>query len=243
MKAIVTGHTRGLGQAVACALLGRGISVLGLARSECPELAEHFPGLLLQATINLADPEALQIWLNSNVLDRYLAGATSVLLVNNAGTLGPVTPLGRQETSELVHAVNLNITAPLQLSNTLVRKYLGPLRIAHISSGAGRSAIPGWSVYGATKAALDHHARCAAADGLRRVRICSIAPGVIDTDMQTQIRRTPAEDFPMLDRFLALKNQGELASPADAAERMVRHLLSEDFGKEVIADLRSLPSA
>jgi benzil reductase ((S)-benzoin forming) len=75
------------------------------------------------------------------------------------------------------------------------------------------------------------------------LRICSIAPGVIDTDMQATIRRTPAEDFPLLDRFLALKHQGELASPADAAERMVHHLLSEDFGKEAVADLRSLPSA
>ncbi|MBL8417780.1 MAG: SDR family oxidoreductase [Dechloromonas sp.] len=243
MKAIVTGHTRGLGQAVAAALLGRGIPVLGLARSECPELAEQFPELLQQATLDLADPNALLSWLDGNVLDSYLEGATSVMLINNAGMLGPVTRLGRQEAGALVQAVSLNITAPLLLSNALARKYMGPLRIAHISSGAGRSAFAGWSIYGATKAALDHHARCAAADCLSRLRICSIAPGVIDTDMQATIRRTSAEDFPLLDRFLALKHQGELASPADAAERMVHHLLSEDFGKEAVADLRSLPSA
>ena len=153
MKAIVTGHTRGLGQAMASALLGRGIPVLGLARSACPELTEQFPERLQQATVDLADPDALQLWLDGNVLDSYLAGATSVLLVNNAGMLGPVAPLGRQEGNALVQAVNLNITAPLQLSNALARKYQGPLRIAHISSGAGRSAFAGWSIYGATKAA------------------------------------------------------------------------------------------
>lgn len=243
MKAIVTGHTRGLGQAMASALLGRGIPVLGLARSACPELTEQFPDRFQQATVDLADPDALQLWLDGNVLDSYLAGATSMLLVNNAGMLGPVAPLGRQEGDALVQAVNLNITAPLQLSNALARKYQGPLRIAHISSGAGRSAFAGWSIYGATKAALDHHARCAAADCVNRLRVCSIAPGVIDTDMQATIRRTSAEDFPLLDRFLALKHEGELASPVDAAERMVRHLLSEDFGKEAVADLRSLPPA
>lgn len=243
MKAIVTGHTRGLGQAMASALLGRGIPVLGLARSACPELTEQFPGLLQQATVDLADPDALQLWLDGNVLDSYLAGATSMLLVNNAGMLGPVAPLGRQEGNALVQAVNLNITAPLLLSNALAHKYQGPLRIAHISSGAGRSAFAGWSIYGATKAALDHHARCAASDCVSRLRICSIAPGVIDTDMQATIRRTSAEDFPLLDRFLALKHEGELPSPVDAAERMVRHLLSEDFGKEAVADLRNLPPA
>ena len=240
MKAILTGHTRGLGQAIAADLLGRGMPVLGLARGESPELARLFPDLLQQAKVDLADPEALQSCLGSEALDRYLEDATSLLLINNAGMLGPVGPLGRQAEDELVQAINLNITAPLLLSDSVARKHRGPLRIVHISSGAGRSAFAGWSVYGATKAALDHHARSAAADGGPQLRICSIAPGVIDTEMQAAIRRTSAQDFPLLDRFLALKQQGELSLPGEAASRMVRYLLSDDFGKEAVADLRNL---
>ncbi|TXG99089.1 MAG: SDR family oxidoreductase, partial [Rhodocyclaceae bacterium] len=120
--------------------------------------------------------------------------------------------------------------------------YRGPLRIAHISSGAARPAFAGWSVYGATKAALDHPARSAATDAAPRLRIRSIAPGVVDTEMQAAIRRTEAPDFPLLDRFLALKQEGKLASPEDAAGQMLRFLLSDDFGKAAVVDLRDLPS-
>ena len=242
MKAIVTGHTRGLGQAIAADLLARGIPVLGLARRQSPELAGRFPSLLEQASVDLADPAALQSWLGSGAPERYLEDAAALLLINNAGMLGPVGPLGRQDGDELVHAVSLNVTAPLLLSAAIARRYPGPLRIAHVSSGAGRSAIAGWSVYGATKAALDHHARCTGADGDPRLRICSIAPGVVDTDMQAAIRGTPAQDFPALDRFLALKREGQLSSPEGTAERLVRYFLSDEFGREAVADVRNLPA-
>lgn len=243
MKAIVTGHSRGLGQAIAAELLARGIPVLGLARRENLALAERFPLLLQQASVDLAQPGAVLSWLGGQALARYAADATSLLLINNAGMLGPVAPLGRQDGDELVLAVGLNVTAPLLLGNAVVETYPGPLRIAHIASGAGRSAYAGWSVYGATKAALDHHARAAMADGIARLRICSIAPGVIDTEMQATIRGSSAQDFPLLERFLALKQAGQLASPEAAALRLVRHLLGDDFGRDATVDLRDLPPA
>jgi len=155
--------------------------------------------------------------------------------------LGPVAPLGRQDGNELVRAVNLNVTVPLLLGDGLARRHPGPLRIVHVSSGAARTAYAGWSLYGATKAALDHHARCVLADARPGLRICSLAPGVIDTDMQTAVRQAPAQDFPLRERFLALKQEGLLSTPEAAADRLVRHLLSDDFGKEAVADLRDLP--
>lgn len=240
MKAILTGHTRGLGQAIAAELLAREIPVLGLARSDNPELTKHFLNLLQQEKVDFADPASLQLWLESEVLDRFLEDATSLLLINNAGMLGPVAPLGRQNDTKLIQTVNLNITAPLLLSNAVAHRYQEPLRIAHISSGAGRSAFAGWSIYGATKAALDHHAKSSGADASQQLRICSIAPGVVDTEMQAEIRLSSAKDFPLIDRFLALKQQGELSSPRDTAERLVRYLLSDNFGEEAVVDLRHL---
>lgn len=68
MKAILTGHTRGLGQAIAAELLAREIPVLGLARSDNPELTKHFLNLLQQEKVDLADPASLQLWLESEVL-------------------------------------------------------------------------------------------------------------------------------------------------------------------------------
>jgi len=240
MKAILTGHTRGLGQAVAADLLARGIPVLALARGENPGLAGRFPSLLQQVRIDLADPAAVLAWLGSPALDTWVAEAGTLLLINNAGMLGPVAPLGRQDGNELVRAVNLNVTVPLLLGDGLARRHPGPLRIVHVSSGAARTAYAGWSLYGATKAALDHHARCVLADARPGLRICSLAPGVIDTDMQAQIRATPLENFPLRGKFETLKESGSLSPPEACAAGIVDYLLSAGFGASPVADLREL---
>jgi NAD(P)-dependent dehydrogenase (short-subunit alcohol dehydrogenase family) len=240
MKAILTGHTRGIGKAVAVELLSRNIPVLALARCESQELAARFPGLLQQVCLDLADSAALSDWLNGDLLDCFLKEAQSLLLVNNAGCVGPMAPLGRQEHAALIQAVSLNVTAPLLVSDALARRYPGELRIAHVSSGAGRSAYAGWSVYGATKAALDHHARCVQKDNDPRLRISSIAPGIVDTDMQAAIRLTDERDFPLHDQFVTLKEQGRLSSPEAVAGKLVGYLLSEDFGNAPVSDVRDL---
>ena len=106
------------------------------------------------------------------------------------------------------------------------------------ASGAGSSAYAGWSVYCASKAALDHHARAVALDRTPGLRIASIAPGVIDTDMQAEIRATSDDRFPDRHRFEALKRDGKLRLPDDAARELVDALLAPDFGEEPVADLR-----
>lgn len=241
MKALLTGHSRGLGAALASELLGRGIPLLGLARQRNPALAAAYPGLLFEASLDLADAVALRAWLDSGRIDDFLGGDDGpLLLINNAGVLGPMAALEAQDAREIATAVAINVTAPLLLSAALARRHAGELRILHVSSGAARSAYPGWSIYGASKAALDHHARGVAADGRANLRICALAPGVVDTDMQTRIRATTDEHFPLKDKFVALKAEGRLSTPQAAARAAVDYLLSEKFGSQPVADLREL---
>jgi benzil reductase ((S)-benzoin forming) len=240
MKAILTGHTRGLGAAIAAELLGRHIPVLGLARRRNPDLAQRFPVGLEQVELDLADTGSLEDWLAGDTLATFLAGSPSVLLINNAGVVQPVGPLTAQDVVSIARAVALNVTAPLVLSRAIIpaSPAAQDRRILHISSGAARNAYPGWSIYCATKAALDHHARAVALDKLPGVRICSLAPGVIDTDMQAEIRSTSLDGFPLRERFEAMKRDGTLTAPVDCARRLVDYLLSERFGSEPVADLR-----
>lgn len=237
MRALLTGHTHGLGAALAAGLLQRGVQVLALSRGGAPEHAG-----LTQVALDLSDSAALAAWLAGDALRDFLAGAGQVMLINNAGTLGPVKPPGRQSAPALAQAVALNVAAPLMLTDALIAASpdAHDRRIAHVSSGAARTPYAGWSVYCATKAALDQHARAAELDAPAGCRIVSVAPGVIDTAMQAQIRATPDSDFPNRARFEALQREGALWPPAEAAARFIDHLLSPQFGDEAVVDLRSL---
>jgi benzil reductase ((S)-benzoin forming) len=239
VKAILTGHSKGLGAALTHALLAQGIPVLGLARTASGELATRFPDLLTEVAIDLAAQDALGNWLGTGALASYLHDASSILLINNAGTVQPVGALDQQDPMAVALAVTLNVAAPLMLcAAVLSRARARPTRILHISSGAGRGAYPGWSVYCATKAALDHHARAVKLDALASMRICSLAPGVIDTDMQAAIRATPPERFPLRERFVALEREGQLMAPEQCAAQVVTYLLADSFGDVPVADLR-----
>jgi len=241
VKAIVTGHTKGLGAALASALLCRQIPVLGLARGHSDTFSHEFPQLCRQTAISLDDPAAIANWLATSELADYLDGCTQLLLINNAGIVHPVGALLDQDPLAVAKAITLNVAAPLMLAAAVVHATPGKQRrILHISSGAARTAYPGWSVYCATKAALDHHARAVALDGHEGVRICSLAPGVIDTGMQAEIRATPDERFPIRQRFVDMKEGGQLATPEDSAKLIIDYLLADSFGHKPVDDIRSV---
>lgn len=241
-KAILTGHSRGLGEAIAAELLGRGIAVLGLARAAQEGLARRHPDLLRQTALDLADTAHLQAWLQTGTLARFLEGAERVALVNNAGMVQPMGAPGILEAGQLARAIALNVTAPLMLANALVAATPETTQrlVLHVSSGAARKPYAGWGVYCATKAALDMHARASQLDEVPGLRIASVAPGVVDTDMQADIRAASEDDFPLRERFEAMKREGQLESPLDVARKLVDHLLSPGFGDEPVTDLREL---
>jgi benzil reductase ((S)-benzoin forming) len=241
-RAIVTGHTRGLGAALAQQLLQRDIAVLGLGRSRNQTLAAQFAGSLKEVELDLAALDQLSHWVAGDTLRHFIDGADCVLLFNNAGTVQPVGSLETHDANAIALAVSLNVAAPLMLASAVARASIGvrDRRIVHLSSGAARNAYAGWSAYCATKAALDHHARSVALDGNPALRICSLAPGVVNTDMQGEIRSSSTEQFPMRDRFEKLKAEGQLVSPLACAARLVDFALSDAFGEQPVADIREL---
>jgi benzil reductase ((S)-benzoin forming) len=238
-KAIVTGHTQGLGEALTLELLSRQIPVLGLARGTSDVMQQRFAGMFRQSRLWLDDSEALASWLDTPVMTTFLADCTEVLLINNAGSVQPVGALSSQDPGAVAGVIALNVAAPLMLSAAVVQATKGKQRrILHISSGAASSAYPGWSVYCATKAALDHHARAVALDAEEGVRICSLAPGIVDTPMQAEIRATPDERFPLRQRFVDLQRNGQLTAPPAAARSVIDYLLADGFGSKPVDDIR-----
>ncbi len=239
VAAVVTGHSRGVGEAVAAHLLARGARVLGLARGRNAHLAARYGDALSQVELDLSDASALNEWLRGDALTTHLHGAELRFLVNNAGSLQPMGPLDVQDVGTIASTVSLNVSAALVLSAAFaaVTNDGRERRILHISSGAGRKGYAGWSVYCATKAALDNHARSVALDRSAALRICTVAPGVIDTEMQAEIRSSSEELIPDRQRYVTMHREGRLISAASAGRAAVDFLFSSDFGKDAVMDL------
>ena len=139
-KAIVTGHSRGLGAAIAGELLERGIPVLGLARRGNAELAAQHGDKLAEVAIDLADSAALAAWLAGGALGNWMADAQQVLLVNNAGTLQPMGPLALQE----VDAVAWDYPeAAFDFVVGIFIQFADPAQRARMFAGMARALRPG----------------------------------------------------------------------------------------------------
>ena len=244
--AILTGASRGIGAAMARGLVKPGTRLITLARREDPELAAHARSQdvqLEQLSVDLSDLKAAE-----SAAERICAAlprdAKRYLLINNAGTVHPVARTDELTDGAAISAAfNLNVTAVMLLTARFlaaVADIKADRRVLNISSGAGRNPNAGWGVYCATKAALDRHAEAVLLDGDATVRVCSLAPGVIDTGMQAEIRATGEDRFPLRERFVQLKEQGDLSSPEDCARKLVAYLLADDFGSRAVADLREV---
>ena len=236
-KAIITGHSKGLGAGMVSCLIEAGFEVLGLSRSG---IGEDISGLT-EVALDLGDTEAVTAFASGAQFKAFLDGATEALLINNAGIVEPIAPVGRQDAAKIAQSLTVNVIAALILSDVFVAATGGAeRRLVHISSGAGRNAYTGWSVYCATKAAMDMHARAMVDDGIEGLKVESIAPGVIDTGMQETIRSAPEEDFALLDQFKEMKATGGLATAVEAATKLVGHFLSDQFGVQTITNIREL---
>jgi NAD(P)-dependent dehydrogenase (short-subunit alcohol dehydrogenase family) len=244
---ILTGASRGLGLAMAEQLLSPENHLLCLARHPAATLGESAlqkRGTLEQWALDLSQPEPaalrLKIWLNN--LDPQ--GFLSVTLINNAGVIPTIAPLSASDPSELAVAMRINLEAPMLLTASFLqatRAWAMPRKVLNISSGLGRRAMASQAAYCAAKAGMDHFTRCVALDEARLAngaKLCSLAPGVIDTDMQVQLRSADAARFPDQSGFAQLKSAGQLSTADAAARRVLAWLARPDYGQQPVADVR-----
>lgn len=245
---LLTGASRGMGLAMAQQRIAAGHDLLCLSRKTSEALAaqaaaagvrcEQWPQDLAQAEAAAARLEA---WLRAQ--DR--SAFASVTLINNAGMIPQIAPLDAIPAAQLAEAMRVDLEAPMLLTGAFLRAtadWTQPRKVLNISSGLGRRAMAAQAAYCAAKAGMDHFSRCVALEQAalpHGARICSLAPGVIDTDMQVQLRGADAASFPDRGNFVGLKEKGVLASPADAAARVLAWLDRPDFGSNPVADVRN----
>lgn len=248
---ILTGASRGMGLAMAEQLIAPDHQLLCISRHPNEALtrkAAEKNSTLTQWSLDLSEalPVATQLaqWLQG--LDAPTFG--SVTLINNAGVIPAIAPLSASDPLELARALRVGLEAPMLLTAAFLKATLHfqvPRKVLNISSGLGGRPMASQAAYCAAKAGMDHFTRCLALDEARvanGAKVCALAPGVIDTDMQTQLRSATPEDFPEQSGFAQLKQSGQLTTACEAATRVLAWLARPDFGQQPVADVRDAVS-
>jgi benzil reductase ((S)-benzoin forming) len=234
---IVTGGSAGLGRALLAAA-PPDADRLDISRSgtDLPDV-HHLAA-------DLADPAS---W---SVVGERLATLVTrrawqrITLLHSAGTLEPIGFAGEVDAAAYTRNVLLNSAAGQVLGHRFlaaVRDLDARRQLVLISSGAARSAYPGWSAYGAGKAATDQWVRAVGAEQAERggALVLSVAPGVVATGMQELIRDTDPRDFPEVDRFHDLHARGQLVEPDVAADALWALLDDPGVTTGEVVDLRN----
>jgi benzil reductase ((S)-benzoin forming) len=243
---IITGTSRGLGAALAAELMQGDSHIHCISRTPNNELlqaAQRQQKAVYFHPFDLAKAAGIDEFM-SQILNEIPETARSVTLVNNAGVLGPIAPIGSSDHAELELNIQVNLVAPMLLTSSFIRHTSQlPLTktILNVSSGAGKKPYQGWGAYCSAKAGLDMFTKCVGAEQEGRpfpVKMVSLAPGVIDTDMQQLIRETPEEQFPHVSRFVTLKQEEKLQSSEATAKQIVQWLQKGQYEHGAVLDLR-----
>jgi NAD(P)-dependent dehydrogenase (short-subunit alcohol dehydrogenase family) len=226
--ALVTGGSRGIGRATALLLAQCGARVVVTARStEIDSVVAEIAGAGGDALAVPADVS------REDHVRRLVENAGDVdILVNNAGVIWPISPLAEADPEAWSGSIAINLTGVFLtmhavLPGMIARKWG---RIVNVSSGAARGTTSGWSAYSAAKAGVEAMTSVAARELANRdIRIVGMRPGLVDTEMQVEIRASGEEQFTRenVDRFHGYKERGLLRPPEHPA-RLIAWLLGDE---------------
>ena len=223
---IVTGVSRGLGEALAVAMLARGFVVLGIGRTPSPKLKGK---RYYHAGCDLAQPALLAAVVTPAMRFITAENPTSVTLINNAAVATPTGLAGRLDAAEIELAFATNVAAPLVMADLFFRSFTVDSierRIINISSGAAQNALAGSAAYSMSKAALEMLTHSLVVEHTApRFRCISLRPGIFETGMQAYMRSLDPAEFPSAGLFRGFKENGLLKDPAQVAAKIVDKLV------------------
>lgn len=214
---LITGASRGLGAAAAQTTAQMRANVVLMARSaaDLESVAGQIRAAGGQALVVVGDVR------KAADCQQAVEGAVDHFggldaLVNNAGILEPIAPIAEGDPRAWERNWAVNVLGPVLMTQAaLPHLRQGKGRVINVSSGAAVSVVSGWAAYCAAKAALNHFTRVLAEEE-PAITALAFRPGVVDTDLQRQIRRQGAHGMPaeVHARFLRYHEEGDLLPPA-----------------------------
>jgi benzil reductase ((S)-benzoin forming) len=232
---IITGVSRGIGEAIARKLLMHGNTLFCASRTMNEDLVEtassmHVP--LFYHETDLSEQGSSEAFMHEVFSRIDPERIKRIALINNAGMLEPISPIEMATTLMMERHLKLNLLAPAILISNFIERtnHLSvPKVILNISSGAAVYPYAGWSMYCASKAGLNMLTKSVGLEQTGKefpVKILSLAPGIVNTAMQTQIRHTDKSLFAEKDKFVQLHEDGLLSSPESVASTIASSIFN-----------------
>lgn len=233
--ALVTGASRGIGFSLTQQLLNNGLQVIAVARGtkNLQDLKKRFPNQLQIISADLSTKEgqlSIAPVIGSQKID---------YLVHNAAIINPLGDKALLEASpkEIQDIFEVNVIAPMILTNQLAPNLKKGSRILLISSRAGDKVSSGIGFYCITKVAIDRYAESLKLDKPNGVLATSVHPGDVDTDMQADLRNKDRSFFSRSNFFR--KAHEKLISP-ETSGRFLKWLLLDTSDDVFIAKKHSI---
>jgi len=241
--AIITGGSRGIGKALVHTFCENGVSVISIARGSLNYNHKNLIGHFRQDLTHLEKLEKLFIQIEQIVSKNEYQKIT---LINNAGIIGDIKKVENLSEDSIAKTIQINLTVPIVISSyflSLMKNNVNiNYRVINISSGASNNPYYGWSGYCSSKAGLEMFSKVLAKEETNNKNFKSlcIKPGVVDTVMQSEIRRASKNDFKDVDRFKKLKKNNQLYSPLFCAKKILEIDENDDYVSGVSIDIRDL---
>jgi len=243
---IITGTSRGIGESLAKQLLDESHHLICISRTinrNLVELAENENNAVTYFPFDLNNiSEMDQLFEKMFSIIRQEPHMDALYLINNAGMLSPVAPIERCSTESVIENVTINLLAPMMMTSHFIKHTQGmniDKRIMNISSASAKYLLPSQSCYSTSKAGLDTFSKSIMLEQSNKeypVKITSVYPGMIDTQMQAEIRSANVENFPYVDQFIQIAQEGKLQTADYTAGKLIDILSSDDFGSTALIE-------
>ena len=220
---VITGGSRGIGAALAKNLAHQNHAVLIIGRDQktLETVADNHTHLqICVADVSKENDRA-------TILKHLEPYDTITGLVHNAGIINPIAPIQSLSEAGFQHLMNINLNAPLFLTQALYAKLINGGRVLHISSGAAHFPIHAWAPYCISKAGLAMLTRAWQLE-CPEIATSSVMPGIVATEMQAQIRAAQNQDPDKQQFFQDLHNNNRLITPDTVASFLTWLLLNID---------------
>ncbi len=220
---IITGTSKGMGEAIARGLLESGDAVFGIARSEAGPLAGRKG--YVHTSFNLLQTARIEPMLQAIIGQINPDEFEMICLINNAAMLEPLKRVEDLTAEEIAANIHISLLAPMVLTSVFIRETRSwnlRRKVIQVSSGSGTAANPDMSVYSAAKAGLNMFTACAGTELAGSVEVIAVDPGMIDTPMQAIARNKDIGDFAMAAHFQHAHQAGLLQTPDEIAGHFMR---------------------